>query len=345
MSFCRVFHGLLLKKHLLQLDMYQFENYFISTELSTELSTIHNSMVGGRRRAHAELQQRFQRASAKRRANERIVQLLLCSTNGRELFTGAPKFLRNRVEYLLLKAKYPELHAKCHGGVRNVVYSSCDISHICATLWFVVKRFPQLRFVALFIIFQFANFGFLCVFHRLWEYHSIVQQLTGLDVKLWFIQRIFFDWRWSFKIAGVYQIRKYTQENIVSYIDFFMWLNSIEHSRVKFLDEVNLMLLFLFILHLNMLLLQKQGHFVSKNLLRTRAVSEYNERVIAVQDHPGLDFRCTVSVMVCLDDAENPVHATMTEGPNDGISFTLFVLSLIDSGALGHGDFLCLGEW
>jgi hypothetical protein len=72
-------------------------------------------------------------------------------------------------------------------------------------------------------------------------------------------------------------------------------------------------------------------------------LSPYSERVMVIQDSPGLDYRCTMTVVTQLDNPQQPIFAKLTEGSNDGLNFGLLTLELIAEGVLKPGDTLCLG--
>jgi hypothetical protein len=70
------------------------------------------------------------------------------------------------------------------------------------------------------------------------EMKDIMERHMEVPIKAWRIKQQLYSWRLSFKSGSVVQSRKFTWENLQQYVDFYFWINMVDLSKVKFLDEV-----------------------------------------------------------------------------------------------------------
>jgi len=97
----------------------------------------------------------------------------------------------------------------------------------------------------------------------------------GWTINRMYVSRLFKKWRWSYKTPERKQILKYTKENISYYGTYITTAYCIPWDRLKFMDE---------------------GHFVSKDLHRKRAIGPKGTRShTVVQD--GLNKSLSLTIM------------------------------------------------
>lgn len=62
-------------------------------------------------------------------------------------------------------------------------------------------------------------------------------QKNGFDVSTKYISRILHAWGWSFKVPTRVNVRKFTQENVEYYFNYFAWAKHQPIMTMKFCDE------------------------------------------------------------------------------------------------------------
>lgn len=103
------------------------------------------------------------------------------------------------------------------GGYRGSKYTEADETILQSVIWNVITTQEQTNLQEL--VNALARYNF--VYSRTW------------------VSRLLKKWRWSFKIPGVTQAQKYSIANLEYYAEFCHWLNEVDLTKVKFMDEVH----------------------------------------------------------------------------------------------------------
>jgi len=136
-----------------------------------------------------------------------------------------------------------------------------------------------------------------------------------------YVSRLFKKWRWSYKTPERKQILKYTKENISYYGTYITTAYCIPWDRLKFMDE---------------------GHFVSKDLHRKRAIGPKGTRShTVVQD--GLNKSLSLTIMTTLSNPNVPVVCSSPRAEsNSEYDFADFVIYCLEYKHLTPGDILVI---
>lgn len=119
------------------------------------------------------------------------------------------------IAYWQRKVTDETFHPESHGGARNIKYTREEYQHIHLILWARCKQKPDTN---------------LLEYQQLLASHSFLLSKTTLS-------RIFKSWHWSFKMAGVDQLNKYTPQNIAYYVGYVQEVAEIPWGKLKYIDE------------------------------------------------------------------------------------------------------------
>jgi hypothetical protein len=101
--------------------------------------------------------------------------------------------------------------------------------------------------------FKFGEHGNLALHKLLWEvfeidpnlwlgqYTELVRELGVTDITKWKIGEIFRSWGWSWKVPAQKQLKKYTPENIIYYLNWIKCVLHLDWLKASFLMRVILL--------------------------------------------------------------------------------------------------------
>jgi len=193
--------------------------------------------------------------------------------------------------YWKLKLLDPHFHPASHGGRRYTRFNSLDVQLITHLVWNQCQIEPRTSRA---------------------EYVDMLRR-KGYIVSKQYLSSLFHKWRWSFHYPTRTQLKKYTTENMLYYVEYM--------AKVKYFDEAS---------------------FCPRELARRKALGPKNFKLIVV-DGVGLNEPpITVSVLVSVSDPVLPVKCTMKEETNDQYDFLATIIQFIEAGYLVQGDILIL---
>ena len=121
------------------------------------------------------------------------------------------------VEYWQNKLAYSETLFDGWGGIRRRKFKPDEMARLKAWLWLHCQNSPLATLA------QFCN----------------LLAEDGYQVNRMFVSRIFRKWRWSFKKPSIKQIHKYKPENMIYYVQFVHWVETIPWKSFKYFDETH----------------------------------------------------------------------------------------------------------
>jgi len=137
-------------------------------------------------------------------------------------------------------------------------------------------------------------------------------------VQPWTASHVLQTFGWSWKIPVRFQLQKYTPHNLHRYLDYVTALQTIDITKLRFLDE---------------------AHFVSKQLTTGKVLGLVNHRVWMKQNTLH-EKNGTLTILTSL--TQQPVVCTYTTANNTQFSFLDFVVQCCVDGDLNDGDFLVM---
>lgn len=150
------------------------------------------------------------------------------------------------------------------------------------------------------------------------DYTNIIQELGVTDITRWKVGEIFRTWNWSWKIPSRTQIRKYTPENILYYINWVKQCTRLNWYKAKFLDE---------------------SHFVDKDLYKRRVVGPRNTASHRIR--PGrLDDSFSLTLLLDLAHPKVPFYFNVRYKSNTESDYYHTLVEAIQTGHLETGDIL-----
>ncbi len=115
---------------------------------------------------------------------------------------------------------------------------------------------------------------------------------------------------------------KFSPKNTLRYVSFLSLIVTLDPRRIKYLDE---------------------SHFVSKDLVRVKAVSHVGTRVQVIRNSMmDGNARFTLTLATSIKKSESTSFACMTNDKNDGALFYQVICSMVTAGFLVRGDFLVM---
>lgn len=189
--------------------------------------------------------------------------------------------------YLIFNAHFIYSH-------RGLKFGDNDAT-IQAVLWQLVKEHPT---------------------HTLGDFVNEFRAL-GVPVKRNFIQRIFSNWRWSWKKPAVHQVLKYTPANILYYREWVSLIPQLPLAKLKFCDE---------------------SHFVARQLHRTQVIGPVGEQRV-LRDGGNLSDSFSLTLLTDLATPDNPFYIDIRSDSNSEEDFFNFVVAAVAAGRLANGDF------
>jgi transposase len=197
------------------------------------------------------------------------------------------------------KRKYldPTFHSGSWGGFRGFKFGEDGNLALHKLLWEVFEIDPNLS---------------------LGQYTELVRELGVTDITKWKIGEIFRSWGWSWKVPAQKQLKKYTPENIIYYLNWIKCVLHLDWLKAKFLDE---------------------SHFVDKDL--------YPRKVVGPQGRPShrvrpgrLDQSFTMTLLLDLTNTVKPFFFTIRYQSNTVWDFYTTLVDAIYAGNLRSGHIL-----
>ena len=134
-------------------------------------------------------------------------------------------------------------------------------------------------------------------------------------------------------MGAAFNQKKFSISNIQRYVDFMVFIPTVDPTKVKYLDEC---------------------HFVSSELFRTRAIGPIGERVMTVSNE-ALDGNLRLTMTLCtslagltsddmapVGERHHPVWANVTYGGNTAVNFAHTIFEMVSAGYLCEGDVIIL---
>jgi hypothetical protein len=146
--------------------------------------------------------------------------------------------------------------------------------------------------------------------------HVALFAQQGIEVKHDFVGRIFRSWGW--KKPAHTQIRKFSPENIAYYREWVQFILLFPWKRLKFVDE---------------------AHFVSRDLYRRHVVGPRGYQLFVVET-ADLNLSYSLTLLIDLSNANNPVHLNIRFKSNNEWDFLAFVVSAIKAERIKEDDIL-----
>jgi len=126
--------------------------------------------------------------------------------------------------------------------------------------------------------------------------------------------------RWSWKVPTRFQIHKYTTTNMIRYLNYLQWIQSVPQERLKYTDE---------------------SHIVSKDLHKKAVLGMKSTRVY-VPNRSLSEAHASLTILV--SSHGTPITFDYREESNTQWNFTNFILHCCRTEALEEGDYLILNN-
>jgi len=122
---------------------------------------------------------------------------------------------------------------------------------------------------------------------------------------------------WSWKVPTVFQLLKYTFDNLVKYAHYLTEIRKVPLSKLKFADE---------------------AHFVYKDVTSQGKVLGLKKERVWLKQKTQFNTRGTLTILTSLDPT-CPIIYDFTEDTNNQWTFTEFILDCCCKGELKQGDY------
>jgi transposase len=203
----------------------------------------------------------------------------------------------DKCRYWRKKYQDPSFHSGSWGGFRGYKYGEEGEALLHQLVWKIFDLYPD------------GSLG---------DYTNIIQELGVTDITRWKVGEIFRTWNWSWKIPSRTQIRKYTPENILYYINWVKQCTRLNWYKAKFLDE---------------------SHFVDKDLYKRRVVGPRNTASHRIR--PGrLDDSFSLTLLLDLAHPKVPFYFNVRYKSNTEWDYYHTLVEAIQTGHLETGDIL-----
>jgi hypothetical protein len=205
---------------------------------------------------------------------------------------------RARIRYWFIKFHDPEnFHPGDHGGRKNQgTFKTWEFPFVVESVCLFFKENPE------------ASLTEVCE-----DLSYIFDRRVTKPVASRFLRHVM---KWSWRIPTQFQIQKYSEANIEYYINFIDWIQQIDYSRLKFMDE---------------------SHIVAKQLDKKKICGMINNRSYTKRNNLN-EPHGSLSLLVGLGE-HDPIFFDYREDSNDQFDFLSFAIDALTAGALVEGDF------